>query len=183
MSQQALIPGRLDEFARGIRSGDERAASGGEGTLVRSRSTPSRRTRRQLRVGQGDCPLRSTRARSAPRTGPGGWKADPISRVRYYDPTTGQFLTRDPAVASTRSAYGYTYGNPLNTTDPSGLDSYSYTYDLGTQGTPEQLAAWTIASCADVFPIQGCNSRFKVGDSMLLQQQVRDCRTGALPRA
>jgi uncharacterized protein RhaS with RHS repeats len=41
--------------------------------------------------------------------------------VRYYDPTTGQFLTRDPAVAATREAYGYVYGNPLNYTDPSGL--------------------------------------------------------------
>ncbi len=42
-------------------------------------------------------------------------------RNRYYDPTTGQFLTRDPANALTRSAYGYVYGNPLNMTDPSGL--------------------------------------------------------------
>ncbi len=42
-------------------------------------------------------------------------------RARYYDPTTGQFLTRDPIEAITRSAYGYVYGNPLNATDPSGL--------------------------------------------------------------
>ena len=41
-------------------------------------------------------------------------------RARYYDPATGQFLTRDPLAASTRDAYGYTAGNPLNTTDPSG---------------------------------------------------------------
>lgn len=41
--------------------------------------------------------------------------------VRFYDPTTGQFLTRDPIEAITRSAYGYVYGNPLNATDPSGL--------------------------------------------------------------
>src|SRR6266567_5691689 len=43
-------------------------------------------------------------------------------RARYYDPVTGQFLTRDPAVATTHSAYGYTGGNPLNGADPSGLD-------------------------------------------------------------
>jgi RHS repeat-associated protein len=43
-------------------------------------------------------------------------------RARYYDPVTAQFLTRDPAVATTHSAYGYTGGNPLNGTDPSGLD-------------------------------------------------------------
>ncbi|MER7707803.1 RHS repeat-associated core domain-containing protein [Kitasatospora sp. NPDC097605] len=41
-------------------------------------------------------------------------------RARYYDPATAQFLTVDPAVRSTRSTYGYTEGNPLNGTDPSG---------------------------------------------------------------
>ncbi|MGH7687578.1 MAG: RHS repeat-associated core domain-containing protein [Candidatus Dormibacteria bacterium] len=43
-------------------------------------------------------------------------------RARYYDPSTAQFLSRDPAVALTRSPYGYVDGNPLNSTDPSGLD-------------------------------------------------------------
>jgi RHS repeat-associated protein len=43
-------------------------------------------------------------------------------RARYYDPATGQFLTIDPLVDSTRSPYGYVAGNPLNNTDPSGLD-------------------------------------------------------------
>lgn len=42
-------------------------------------------------------------------------------RARYYDPTTGQFLTRDPAVATTREAYGYAGNDPINWTDPSGL--------------------------------------------------------------
>lgn len=42
-------------------------------------------------------------------------------RARYYGPATGQFLTRDPLAASTREPYGYTAGNPLNATDPSGL--------------------------------------------------------------
>ncbi|MFF2077438.1 RHS repeat-associated core domain-containing protein [Kitasatospora sp. NPDC058162] len=41
-------------------------------------------------------------------------------RARYYDPATAQFLTVDPAVRNTRSTYGYTDGNPLNATDPSG---------------------------------------------------------------
>lgn len=34
-------------------------------------------------------------------------------RARIYDPTTGQFLTRDPLTPLTRSPYGYVYGNPL----------------------------------------------------------------------
>ena len=42
-------------------------------------------------------------------------------RARYYDPATGQFISRDPLVALTGSAYGYVYGNPLNLTDPLGL--------------------------------------------------------------
>ena len=42
-------------------------------------------------------------------------------RARYYDPTTGTFLTRDPIETITREPYGYVGGNPLNATDPSGL--------------------------------------------------------------
>jgi len=45
------------------------------------------------------------------------------SRARFYDPTTGQFLSRDPLEAITRSAYGYAYDNPVNLTDPTGLCS------------------------------------------------------------
>ena len=41
-------------------------------------------------------------------------------RARYYDPTTAQFLTRDPLEATTGDAYGYAWNNPLNYTDPTG---------------------------------------------------------------
>ena len=43
-------------------------------------------------------------------------------RARYYDPSSAQFLSRDPAVAATRQPYSYSGDNPLNLTDPSGLD-------------------------------------------------------------
>jgi len=43
-------------------------------------------------------------------------------RARYYDPTTGQFLTRDPLEAITGAPYFYGSDNPLNELDPSGLD-------------------------------------------------------------
>ena len=41
--------------------------------------------------------------------------------ARYYDPTTGQFLTVDPDVAKTLSPYGYVEGDPLNGADATGL--------------------------------------------------------------
>mgnify|MGYP001395024321 CR=1 FL=1 len=42
-------------------------------------------------------------------------------RARHYDPGTGQFLSRDPAMDSTREPYSYVGGSPLNRIDPSGL--------------------------------------------------------------
>jgi RHS repeat-associated protein len=42
-------------------------------------------------------------------------------RARYYDPSTAQFLSRDPLVAATRQPYAYSGGSPVNRTDPSGL--------------------------------------------------------------
>ena len=45
-------------------------------------------------------------------------------RARIYDPTTGQFLTRDPAVALTHRPYAYASDNPINGTDPGGLDPW-----------------------------------------------------------
>jgi len=38
---------------------------------------------------------------------------------RYYEPTSAQFLTVDPAYALTLSVYGYVNNDPLNFTDPS----------------------------------------------------------------
>jgi RHS repeat-associated protein len=42
-------------------------------------------------------------------------------RARYYDPATGQFMSRDPLVVLTGEAYGYVGDNPLNEVDPLGL--------------------------------------------------------------
>jgi RHS repeat-associated protein len=42
-------------------------------------------------------------------------------RARYYDQVTGQFLSVDPEVASTREPYGYTGQSPLDGSDPTGL--------------------------------------------------------------
>jgi RHS repeat-associated protein len=48
-------------------------------------------------------------------------------RARYYDPATGQFITRDRWTPATRKPYAYTDDNPLNGSDPTGL------YDCGWQ--------------------------------------------------
>lgn len=60
------------------------------------------------------------------RFGYAGEYTDPTGylylRARYYDPTTAQFLSRDPLEATTNNPYGYTGGNPLQFTDPLGLD-------------------------------------------------------------
>src|SRR5262249_39498929 len=44
-------------------------------------------------------------------------------RARYYDPRTGQMLTRDPLAADTRAPYGYASADPIDETDPAGLFS------------------------------------------------------------
>lgn len=43
-------------------------------------------------------------------------------RAGYYDPATAQFLSRDPLTSVSQSPYGYVAGNPLNLTDPLGLN-------------------------------------------------------------
>jgi predicted nucleic acid-binding protein len=40
---------------------------------------------------------------------------------RYYDPTTGQFLSVDPAVSLTQAPYSYANDDPVNEGDPLGL--------------------------------------------------------------
>ena len=39
---------------------------------------------------------------------------------RYYDPTTGQFLSVDSDVDQTGQPYAYVNGDPVNNRDPSG---------------------------------------------------------------
>ena len=57
--------------------------------------------------------------------GYGGYYTDPTGlaylRARYYDPATGQFLSRDPLEALTGRPYSYAGNDPVNETDPSGL--------------------------------------------------------------
>lgn len=70
-------------------------------------------------------------------------------RARYYDPTTAQFISLDPAVASTMSPYAYVAGNPVNGGDPSGLIAKS---DLSSDQITQLHAVCShmhYASCED----------------------------------
>ncbi|PIE27249.1 MAG: hypothetical protein CSA58_05315, partial [Micrococcales bacterium] len=71
-------------------------------------------------------PTHTTGDTKATKFGYAGEYTDPTGltylRARYYDPGTGVFLTRDPLLDTTRNPYGYTGGNPLQHTDPTGLD-------------------------------------------------------------
>lgn len=46
-------------------------------------------------------------------------------RMRWLDTTTGAFLSEDPLVQTTNSAFNYTEGNPITQIDPLGLFSWS----------------------------------------------------------
>jgi len=54
-----------------------------------------------------------------------GGYTDPTGLIyligRYYDPSTGQFLSVDPAVSITGQPYSYAGDDPVNQSDPSGL--------------------------------------------------------------
>ena len=72
-----------------------------------------------------------------------GWHIN--LRARYYDPATGQFISRDPLRQVTRSEYGYIGDAPLNGTDPSGLLAIAVPIGVGagiaTPGVGEALLA------------------------------------------
>src|SRR5207248_10873080 len=69
-------------------------------------------------------------------------------RARYYAPSTGQFISRDPAVAETRKPYAYTNDNPLNNVDPSGLITKGACIDLPSIGIIGYAGAEVCAQAA-----------------------------------
>ncbi|MGC1184679.1 MAG: RHS repeat-associated core domain-containing protein [Candidatus Dormiibacterota bacterium] len=63
-------------------------------------------------------------------------------QARYYDSATGQFLSVDPLVAETGMPYAYTAGDPVNTSDVSGLCSW-----LGCIGAAVYAASQATGVC------------------------------------
>ena len=82
-------------------------------------------------------------------------------RGRYFDPLVAQFVTRDP-MTSTRSPYGYTHGNPLNGSDPSGRCVYGVNPGCQGQGQPNlscnALPGSIGANCAAVASCQSIDT-------------------------
>ena len=66
-------------------------------------------------TGNATTPLQYTGAYTDPESG------FLYLRARYYDPATAQFVTVDPAIGASGTAYGYAGDNPANASDSSGL--------------------------------------------------------------
>lgn len=68
-------------------------------------------------------------------------------RARYYDPTTAQFITVDPAFTTTLAPYSYASDNPINMVDPLGLYwIYSHTWALTHAAAERLIEALHVAS-------------------------------------
>jgi uncharacterized protein RhaS with RHS repeats len=52
---------------------------------------------------------------------------------RYYDHSTGQFVSVDPMVNETNQPYTYAGDDPVNGVDPSGLDATEVLYEQGSR--------------------------------------------------
>jgi RHS repeat-associated protein len=88
------------------------------------------------RVSDPHRPRTPRRCRGHPRS-TGHPDGSGLSVNRYYDPATGQFLSVDPLVDETDQAYGYTGGDPVINSDPSGRD-LNPENDLGPLGADEE---------------------------------------------
>ena len=66
---------------------------------------------------------------------------------RYYDPSTGQFISVDPDLSQTLQPYAYTDGDPVIDTDPTGLEDV-----LGNHDTCKNVAdgRWKAKLCVEV---------------------------------
>ena len=68
---------------------------------------------------------------------------------RYYDPSTGQFISLDPAIAQTLLPYAYADGNPISNVDPFGelrWVMHFQTYEINGESHNEWVgmaALWT----------------------------------------
>jgi RHS repeat-associated protein len=84
-------------------------------------------------------------------------------RARYYDPSTAQFVSRDPLASITGQPYGYASDDPLDAVDPGGTYDYTYSWRLGSVselGSAQHAMAYFQAHPGAIFPfpIGGCST-------------------------
>lgn len=84
-------------------------------------------------------------------------------RARYYDPNTGQFLTRDPIVAQTMDPYGYALNNPVNATDPTGLFCLT---GKNPNGTCRSITRGTASKADDIWDATGGKGATWIADNV-----------------
>jgi RHS repeat-associated protein len=115
-------------------------------------------------------------------------------RARYYDPSTGQFLTRDPVTSATHTPYGFAADNPLAFQDPRGLFSWSHALKVaaivvGVVGISAAACAVTLgAACAAELAVGGASltvtgaavatTTTVVGYGLDAASTALDCRNG-----
>lgn len=94
-------------------------------------------------------------------------------RARYYDPGTGQFLSVDPAVNVTGQPYAYAGDDPVNQSDPLGLYSYQFNWNIGPiadTGTPAKAFSYFETHARKLFPFSTGNcSTFYLGENCYFQ--------------
>jgi hypothetical protein len=89
-------------------------------------------------------------------------------RARYYDPTTGQFLTIDPLVVRTGQRYAYAADDPINNVDVSGLVSSQAIRTLRTINTGSNA----IGAAAGVCDLTGVGIAAGCGEVSLVAGAV-----------
>jgi RHS repeat-associated protein len=87
-------------------------------------------------------------------------------RARYYDATTGQFLSRDPLESSTLQPYSYADNNPTNATDPSGLSVWSFASDTAAGALDAASAGLSTRLAGSIFNFDVDCADFGAGFAM-----------------
>src|SRR5438067_60812 len=111
-------------------------------------------------------------------------------RSRWYDPTTAQFLNRDPVESVIRQPYSYADNNPINNTDPTGLASKSSSScpagGPGADHPGSPPSGGEIAACYSTLDftdfgdieIQVAACAFLCFDAIIGTRGIRNARTG-----
>jgi RHS repeat-associated protein len=86
-------------------------------------------------------------------------------RAREYDPATAQFLTVDPLVGETGAPYNYAGDNPLNASDPTGLEVFEE-FGEGIAGWGDKLTfgatKWAREQLGDE-NVNTCSAAYQAG--------------------